>query len=169
MMDAPPPNPPSAPPQEEAEGPRVRAHPPTVMFAALVAGYLIRLYAGGSLPLPRALAEGLGGFLIILALAILMASTRVFNEAGETLRPDTPSKRLLTEGPYRFSRNPIYLAMMIFGAGFGVATSNVWIILTTALAGVILHFLAIRPEEAYLERKFGEAFADYRRRVRRWI
>lgn len=169
MIDAPTPNPQSGPPQAEEEGPRVRVHPPTVMFAALLAGYLIRLYAGGSMPLPRALAEGLGGFLIILALGILMAATRAFNEAGETLQPNTPSKRLLTEGPYRFSRNPIYLAMMIFGAGFGGATSNVWIILTTAFAGVILHFFAIRPEEAYLERKFGEAFADYRRRVRRWI
>ncbi|MBB5518781.1 methyltransferase family protein [Amphiplicatus metriothermophilus] len=169
MMDAPPPNLQNEPPREEDEGPKVRVHPPTVMFAALVAGFLVRLYAGGSLPLPRALAEGLGGFLIILALGILMAATRAFNEAGETLQPNTPSKRLLTEGPYRFSRNPVYLAMMIFGAGFGIATSNVWIVLTTALAGVILHFFAIKPEEAYLERRFGDAFAEYRRRVRRWI
>ncbi len=150
-------------------GPKVRVHPPSVMFIALVAGYLIRLFAGGRLPLPHVFAEGFGGLLILSSIAIVMSAVSAFNEAGETLRPETPSDHLLAKGPYRFSRNPIYLAMMLFGAGFGIATSNVWIILTTAVAGVVIHVFAILPEERYLSERFGEEYEAYRRRVRRWV
>lgn len=151
------------------DGPKVTLHPPTVMFVALVAGYAIRLFAGGRLPLPHAFAEGFGGLLILGAIAIIMSAVSSFAETGEALRPQTPSNHLFTKGPYKFSRNPIYLAMMIFGAGFGVATSNIWIILTTALAGLAIHFLVILREEEYLSERFGEEYAAYRRQVRRWV
>jgi protein-S-isoprenylcysteine O-methyltransferase Ste14 len=157
------------PENEEADRPAVSLHPPTILFIALVAGYVIRLFVGGRLPLPRAFAEGLGGLLIIVALGLLTAAMRVFVEHAQPLLPATPAKALFQKGPYKFTRNPIYLAMMLFGAGFGVATSNVWIIITTALAGVLFHFVVILPEEAYLERKFGGEYAAYKGRVRRWV
>jgi protein-S-isoprenylcysteine O-methyltransferase Ste14 len=156
-------------PQREADKPAVKLHPPTVLFIALVAGYAIRLFAGGRLPLPRAFAEGLGGLLIIVALGLLMAAIRIFVENAQPLAPATPAKGLFLKGPYKFTRNPIYLAMMIFGAGLGIATSNIWIIITTAIAGVIINFLVIEPEEKYLARKFGAEYAEYKTRVRRWI
>lgn len=151
------------------DGPKVRLHPPSLLLFALVAGYVIRLFAGGRLPLPHAFAEGAGGLLILIALAIVMTSVSAFAEGGETLRPETPSRQLFTKGPYRYSRNPIYLAMMLFGVGLGIATSNIWIILTTALAGLVIHFFVILKEEDYLQDRFGEDYAAYRRQVRRWI
>ncbi|OFX05903.1 MAG: hypothetical protein A3E78_05450 [Alphaproteobacteria bacterium RIFCSPHIGHO2_12_FULL_63_12] len=154
---------------EAADKPAVKLHPPTIIFLALVAGYVIRLFVGGRLPLPRAFAEGVGGLLIIVGLGLMMAATRIFIEHAQPLPPATPAKTLFLKGPYKFTRNPIYLAMMIFGAGFGVATSNVWIILTTALAGALIHFRVILLEEAYLQRKFGEEYAAYKAKVRRWI
>ncbi len=156
-------------PDEAADKPAVKLHPPTVLFAALVAGYAIRLFVGGRLPLPRAFAEGLGGLLIIVSLGIVIAAVSVFAEKGQGLKPATPASELFQKGVYKFSRNPIYLAMVLFGTGFGVATSNVWIIITTAIAGLIFHFLVIKPEEAYLARKFGDEYAAYRTRVRRWV
>ena len=154
--------------KEEEDKPAVSLHPPTVLFVALVSGYVIRLFVGGRLPLPRAFAEGLGGLLIIVSLGLLMAAMRVFVEHAQPLLPATPAKALFQKGPYKFTRNPIYLAMMFFGAGFGIATSNVWIIITTALAGVLFHFTVILPEEAYLERKFGAEYSEYKARVRSW-
>lgn len=151
------------------KGPKVRLHPPSLLLLALVAGYVIRLFAGGRLPLPHAFAEGLGGLVILIALAIVMTSVSAFAEAGETLRPETPSRQLFTKGPYRYSRNPIYFAMMLFGAGFGIATSNIWMILTTAIAGLAIHFFVILREEEYLQDRFGEEYEIYRRQVRRWI
>lgn len=151
------------------EGPKVRLHPPLLVFGALIAGYVLRLLVGGMLPLPRAFAEGLGGLLIIIGLGLVMAAVNEFNGQGERLRPQTPSRALLTKGVYKFSRNPIYLGMMVFGAGFGVATSNAWIIATTAIASAIIHVFVIRPEEAYLAAKFGAEYEEFRKRVRRWI
>jgi len=154
---------------DAADKPAVRLHPPTVLFFALVAGYAIRLFAGGRLPVPRAFAEGLGGLLIIIALGLVLSAVQIFAEQGQGLRPATPASALFQNGPYKFTRNPIYLAMVIFGTGFGVATSNVWIILTTVLAGLIFHFMVIMPEEEYLARKFGDDYSAYKARVRRWI
>ncbi len=156
-------------PDKSADKPAVKLHPPSVLFLALVSGYLIRLFAGGRLPLPRAFAEGLGGLLIIVSLGIVLSAVSIFAEKGQGLRPATPASDLFQKGVYKFSRNPIYLAMVLFGTGFGVATSNVWIIITTAIAGLTFHFLVIKPEEAYLARKFGEEYAAYRTRVRRWV
>ena len=156
-------------PKDEADKPAVKLHPPTVLFVALVAGYVIRLFVGGRLPLPRAFAEGLGGLLIIVALGLLMAAIRIFVEKAQPLLPATSAKELFLKGPYKFTRNPIYLAMMLFGVGFGVATSNVWIIITTAIAGLFFQFMVILPEEAYLERKFGEEYYAYKASVRRWL
>ncbi|MCB2113816.1 MAG: isoprenylcysteine carboxylmethyltransferase family protein [Parvularculaceae bacterium] len=149
--------------------PNVTLHPPTALFFALIAGYVIRLFAGGRLPAPRALSEGLGGLMIIVALGLVLSSVQIFAEKGQGLRPATPASQLFQKGPYKFSRNPIYLAMVVFGAGFGVATSNVWIIATTAILGAIFHFFVILPEERYLARRFGDEYAAYKARVRRWI
>ena len=155
--------------KEDGDKPAVTLHPPLTIFVALVAGYVIRLFVGGRLPLPRAFAEGLGGLLIILALGLLMAAMRVFVEHAQPLLPATPAKALFLKGPYKFTRNPIYLAMMLFGAGFGIATSNIWIIITTSLAGLLFHFLVILPEEAYLARRFGAEYAAYKGKVRWWV
>ena len=155
-------------PEDEADKPAVKLHPPTVLFLALVAGYVIRLFVGGRMPLPRAFAEGLGGLLIIVSLGLVLSAVSIFAEKGQGLRPATPASALFQKGVYKFSRNPIYLAMVLFGAGFGVATSNVWIIVTTAVAGPIFHFMVILPEEAYLARKFGDEYAAYKAKVRRW-
>ncbi|MGE0183197.1 MAG: isoprenylcysteine carboxylmethyltransferase family protein [Parvularculaceae bacterium] len=156
-------------PGETEDRPAVRLHPPTTLFFALIAGYVIRLFAGGRMPIPRAFAEGLGGLMIIIGIGLILSSVRIFAEKGQALKPATPASALFLQGPYKFSRNPIYLAMMIFGAGFGIATSNVWIIVTTAIVGVIFHFFVILPEERYLARRFGADYDAYKVRVRRWI
>lgn len=168
MVDEFAPDPMDAPSLKE-DKPAVTLHPPTVFFVALVSGYIIRLFAGGRMPVPRAFAEGLGGLFIIVSLALVLSAVSIFAEKGQGLRPATPASELFQKGVYKFSRNPIYLAMVLFGSGFGIATSNVWIIVTTAIAGLILHFLVIKPEEVYLSRKFGEEYTVYKGRVRRWI
>ena len=149
--------------------PDVGIHPPTLFFAALIVGYTIRVFVGGFLPLPGLIAEAVGGLMMLASLMAMVGGVSAFSEKAEELRPATPSKSLLTDGPYRYSRNPIYLGMVLFGAGFGLATENLWIILTTAAAGLIINFLVIPQEEAYLERRFGVDYREFKERVRRWV
>lgn len=149
--------------------PDVSIHPPTILFAALIIGFTIRVFIGGWLPFSRVFAEGFGGLIMLGGLGLAIASISAFAEAGETLRPATPSHQLFTGGAYKYSRNPIYLAMVLFGVGFGVATLNLWIILTTIGAGVIFNFFVIPGEEAYLKRRFGDEFTAYKAKVRRWV
>ena len=149
--------------------PNVSLHPPTIFFSALIIGFIIRAFAGGWLPLPDIAAEAAGGILIMGGLALAISAVSSFAEAGETLRPATPSNQLLTGGPFNYSRNPIYLAMVIFGVGFGIATENIWIVLTSILTGVIYNFLVIPAEEKYLHDRFGADYAEYKANVRRWL
>ncbi len=153
----------------EEDGPKVSIHPPTVFLTALVSGYVLRLLTGGYLPLPRGLAEGIGGAFLIGAVVLLLASMQTFVAGGETLTPATASQQLFTKGPYRYTRNPIYLGFLLFGIGFGFATSNVWVLLTTALSGGVLNYFVIQPEEKYLRRRFGDEYETYCKSVRRWV
>lgn len=155
--------------EEQEDKPNVSLHPPTVFCIALVLGYTIRLFAGGFLALPEALAEGLGLGLMIFALAMSLRAVMDFAESGEKLPPATASRQLFTDGAFRYSRNPIYLSMMLFGVGFGLATLNLWIMLTTIAAGVVFNYFVIPQEEAYLARRFGVEYDQYRGRVRRWL
>lgn len=154
---------------DQEDRPDVAIHPPTLFFAALIIGFIFRSFAGGRLPLPDLVAEGVGGIILIAALMLIVSAVSAFAEAGETLRPATPSNALLTDGAYKFTRNPMYLAMVMIGAGFGVATENLWIILASFIAGALINFLVIPHEEAYLERKFGGEYREFKEQVRRWL
>lgn len=150
--------------------PDVAIHPPTIIASALLLGFMLRIFLGGGLGfIPQAFAEGMGGVMLLASMVMMVASVSAFAEGGETLRPATPSDQLFTGGPYRYTRNPIYLAMMLFGAGFGVTTLNLWVIVTTLIAGVIFNFFVIPQEEEYLARRFGEEYGAYKRKVRRWV
>ncbi|MBI1392688.1 MAG: hypothetical protein GC152_08105 [Alphaproteobacteria bacterium] len=149
--------------------PKTFFHPPSLMMGAVAVGFAMRLVWGGFMPLPRAVGEGAGIVLALGGVSLLTQSIRFFLEHGETLRPDTPSTALLRAGPFARSRNPIYVAMALIGAGLGFATLNVFILATTAIAVALLHFFVILPEEAYLERRFGAEYVAYKTSVRRWI
>ncbi len=79
----------------------------------------------------------------------------------------TPS--LIVEGPYRFSRNPIYLAMTLGQIGLGLLLDNGWIVALSAASLIAVHFIAVRPEEAYLLDRFGEPYRRYLATVRRYL
>jgi len=78
-------------------------------------------------------------------------------------------RALVTGGPYRFSRNPIYLGFVLILAGFPLFSGTVWGAILVPVLILNLNNLVIQHEEAYLEKKFGEAYAGYRSRVRRWL
>ena len=93
---------------------------------------------------------------MLLAVAVLVSPL-----AGEARQART--------GPYRFSRNPIYLSMILLHLGAGVWTKSLWFFVLAVLSVALLAWGVISREERYLERKFGDAYLSYKSRVRRWI
>ncbi|GAB4527359.1 MAG: isoprenylcysteine carboxylmethyltransferase family protein [Parvularculaceae bacterium] len=164
---------------EQPDHANTSIHPPTVFIGAVFIGWLARMFSAlsfdkdslfaGKMPLPAEVADAIGGFLIVVGLGLFFWASFAFRRSGEQLPPDTPTHRIIQTGPYRFSRNPIYLAAALVGSGLAVATTNLWMLMMVGLAMVLIHFEVVLKEEAYLERKFGEAYANYKARVRRWI
>jgi protein-S-isoprenylcysteine O-methyltransferase Ste14 len=148
----------------------VRIFPPAIPALIILTGVgLNRLWPMG-LGLPASLRYWLGGLIVAGAvLGLGLWSVLLVRRSGQSENPWKPTTAIIERGPFSFSRNPMYLQMVIGCAGFAVLLNNGWILLLTPLCPLALYWLAIRPEEEYLERKFGEAYVAYKRRVRRWI
>jgi protein-S-isoprenylcysteine O-methyltransferase Ste14 len=128
-----------------------------------------------ALPLPLALPEaGLvlwatGGGLILLGMAIFAAAVRNFSRSATPVPSTRPVRTLVTTGIHGLSRNPIYVGMFLLYAGIGVAARSAWVLVLAAPLAVTMHYGVVAREEAYLERRFGDAYREYKARVRRWL
>lgn len=150
----------------------VRIPPPLVPVVTILAGigleWLLPTSWGVALPTPA--RYFVGGAVAIGAILVLgLRSVRLFGESGQSVNPYKPTPALEERGPFRFTRNPMYLQMVLVCIGVAIALANVWVALLTPACAWALQRLAIEPEEAYLEAKFGDAYLDYKSRVRRWI
>ena len=92
-----------------------------------------------------------------------------FRKTGQDPKPWMPSPELILQGPYKYSRNPIYLGMMVVTAGIGLAMGNGWVMLLALAALLLVHTLAVLPEEAYLAAKFDAPYLAYKEKVRRHL
>ncbi len=142
--------------------------PPFIYLGFLAIGLLAELAFPYPL-LPNTIQFPLGAAIIVASFAIIPAAFSRFRAAGATVDVRQPTTAIVTGGAYRFSRNPIYLAMTLLIAGIGIAVDGVWIIAMLAPTLVVMHYGVIAREERYLEAKFGEEYLKYKRSVRRWI
>jgi protein-S-isoprenylcysteine O-methyltransferase Ste14 len=146
-----------------------RAAPAPVIFVAvlLVGVLLSRVFPVSFLPRTVELIAGAACFLLpfILGFAALGAMRR----AKTSVIPSQPTTALLTEGPFRLTRNPMYLGMAVQYLGLALLFDALWAIVLFPLALVIVHVTVIQREERYLERTFGDTYRAYKARVRRWI
>ena len=147
---------------DPAPRPRPQALLSPVDGLALIVGVVIGI---GIFKVPALVAARFDDPLLILGLWPVV----LFRRSGQSEMPWTPTSSIVVRGPYRFTRNPMYLQMVLVCIGCAVLLVNLWILVFTPLVLLALYIYAIRPEEEYLERKFGDAYRHYRRRVRRWI
>lgn len=148
----------------------VRFPPPFLYAAAVLGGYVLNLW----MPLP--IVSGGSGALEILALvvcvaglALVAAAMQRFRHYGTSPVPIQPTTAIAKDGPYRFTRNPMYLGLLILSCGLALAMNAIWTLLLLAPAVVGMNVLVITREERYLERKFGAEYVEYKQRVRRWL
>lgn len=94
---------------------------------------------------------------------------RRFRRAGTPFDVRKPASALITEGPYRFSRNPSYVSLTLLYLGIGILLNNGWILILVAPVFLVMDLWVVRREERHLEAKFGEEFLRYKAAVRRWL
>jgi protein-S-isoprenylcysteine O-methyltransferase Ste14 len=156
-------------PKDAAE---VHVFPPAIPLGTILLGialnYLIPL---GDRFTPVNQARYWVGALFVVGaiLGLGWRSVRLLRGSGQSENPWKPTTEIIEQGPFRITRNPMYLQMVLVCVGVAIILWNVWILLLTPLCAWLLQRLVIAPEEAYLERKFGERYLAYKRRVRRWI
>ena len=156
----------SQPPERGAD---VRFPPPLVFLGFILLGVALR-YIIGPIPFPEGGWLRLIGIVVLLAGFILMLTALIdFRRTGQEPAPWTPSPELLEQGPYKWTRNPMYVGFTCIQIGVGLALGNIWISLMAPLALAVVHFIAVVPEERYLAEKFGSKYQDYRSRVRRYL
>jgi protein-S-isoprenylcysteine O-methyltransferase Ste14 len=157
-------------PNPDERGARVRFPPPLVFLGFILLGVALRyLVAPITCPVARGVSLSAGILILLAGLGIGLMARSHFVRTGQSPRPWTPSPELIFEGPYRFTRNPLYLGMTFIQFGLGLALNNVWITLFAAPALLAVHFIAVLPEEKYLTEKFGADYKAYLRKVRRYL
>ena len=110
-----------------------------------------------------------GTVFIVLAPALALSALRTMKAAGTNVHPSEPALTIVRDGPFRFTRNPMYLALCLLQIALGFFLND-WITLFFVVPlAVIFHYGVILREERYLTAKFGEPYLRYKREVRRWI
>lgn len=146
----------------------VIAPPPLIYGGALGAGLLAKALFPATF-LPRGAARALGITLTGAGLLLFISSFRALRRAETDVRPYKPTTSIVVEGPYRFTRNPIYLGLTLVYGGVTALANSPWNALLLPFVLVLMQRGVIQREERYLERVFGEEYLQYKARVRRWI
>ena len=143
--------------------------PPFAWAVAVLAGLALNWL----MPLPfvpaAAPAGWLGAMVFVLALALFSWAIVTITRAGSNVPTKLPTTTIVESGPYRFTRNPIYLGMFLGLIGLAIAFDNFWLLMMLVPFALVIRYGVVAREEAYLERKFGDVYRGYRSRVRRWL
>ena len=148
---------------------QVLIRPPLAWALAVIAGLVLDWLA--PLPfLPEDWPAGLvGAVVFVLALVLAIWAIDTMTRGGTNVPTNRPTTAIVDGGPYRFTRNPIYMGMFGGLIGLGIAFDNPWLLAMLMPFALVIRYGVVAREEAYLERMFGDAYRGYRRRVRRWL
>jgi len=154
--------------RNNADNPGVIAPPPLIYAGALAVGLLAnRRYR---IPfLPRRVARTLGPLLVVCGLAVGLLGSREMRRAETNLDPYKPATAIVTGGPFRFTRNPLYLSMVLIYLGISALANGLAPILLLSVVQRLMRTGVIEREERYLERKFGDEYVQYKVGTPRWI
>jgi len=153
---------------EDKDHASVKIHPPVLLLVHVLAAFL----SNWLMPFPFSLTKVLewtGYIFVIAGLGFAFSAVNRFAKKHTTLDPHGSVSEIVTSGPYRFSRNPIYLGFLCTLVGLPLALGNYWGIILSPVFVVSMYQLVIKHEEAYLEEKFKDVYTSYKSRVRRWL
>lgn len=152
----------------QADKVNVIAKPPAIYFVSILAGILLQIVWPFSI-VPFLWLRAAGLILIGLAVVVSIWGDQEFKRHETAVNPDQPPTFLVTTGPYRFSRNPMYVGLTLLQLGFALTFNSFWLVLTLVPTLLIMSRGVIDREEQFLATMFGQTYIDYRNRVRRWL
>jgi protein-S-isoprenylcysteine O-methyltransferase Ste14 len=147
----------------------VLVRPPLAWALAAVAGVVLNWFVPVPFVPPELPAVTIGIVVFGLALVLFVWAVTTMTRGGSNVPTSMPTKAIVEAGPYRFTRNPIYLGFMLSLLGLAVGLNSLWSLVTLVLFFVVIRYGVVAREEAYLERKFGAVYRGYTARVRRWL
>jgi protein-S-isoprenylcysteine O-methyltransferase Ste14 len=152
----------------------VIARPPLLFLAALLLGFAFDHVLTLPFPVPRSgpahwISAILASALILIGMAVFAAGIRNFSRAATPVQGTKPTRALVTTGMHGWSRNPIYLGMVLVYGGIGLTVRSPWILILMLPLALTLRYGVVAREEGYLERRFGDTYRAYKARVRRWL
>jgi protein-S-isoprenylcysteine O-methyltransferase Ste14 len=147
----------------------VVARPPLIFLAALLLGLALDRLLPFAVPDGDLVHRIIAGPLILVGLGLFAAGIRNFSRAATPVPTNEPTRTLVTTGIHGWTRNPIYLGMFLIYAGIGVAARSPWTLILMLPLAITIRYGVVAREEAYLERRFGDTYRDYKARVRRWL
>jgi len=150
-----------------ADNPGVIVWPPLLYGGALIVVLILR--AVWPMPIVAATTVWLGLAFVVIGLAIMATGRRTMTAAGTNVNPSRPATTIVSSGPFRFTRNPLYVGVTLIFGGLTLALDTWWGFIVLVPVLITMHFGVVLREERYLERKFGEPYRQYRSRVRRYF
>jgi len=144
------------------------AIPPLIYAAGLLLGLFIHFIYRIKF-LPQTISMWVGILLISVSIPIALSAVRALARAKTTFDVRKSTTAVVTDGTFRFSRNPMYLSLTLLYFGIASLINSLWIAIFVLPVIVVIQLGVIEPEERYLERKFGDEYLRYKSRVRRWI
>ena len=152
----------------DRKGAAVKFPPPLIFLGFILVSAIIDYFY--PLSFDTAMPSKMLGYgVIIVALLIVFIASRSFKKVKTNIEPWKPTSKIVSEGVFAYSRNPIYLAFALVPIGLGIILGSVWILLSFIPAVICTYFVAIKKEEQYLEQKFGSEYLDYKTKGRRWL
>ena len=153
----------------DPDAPRILILPPVLVGGTMVIGVLVHYWVWTVTPFPVLAARVVGFGLFVLAGCLAHWAQRSMRRAGTNIFPTQPALALVTDGPFRLTRNPLYIAAIGVYLGVSLWVDALVPLLLLLPMVVVLHRGIVIPEERYLEAKFGAAYSTYQGRVRRWL
>lgn len=154
--------------QSQTDHPGVIALPPLLFLGFLAGGVVLNLLR--PLPISASIATRIvGGVLVLAGLSLAIWGRKTMMRSGTNVNPRQPTTALVVTGPFRYMRNPIYVAMFLIYTGLALLINTAWMIVLIAVLFPLMHWGVVLREERYLERKFGETYSRYCAVTRRWI
>ena len=154
--------------ENDEKGAAVKFPPPLVFLIFLLAAYGVQHFW----PIGIGISSGfkyIGVGVIMLGVCIVILASLSFKRAKTNIEPWKPTTKIISTGIYAYSRNPIYVGFFLILIGIGIFLNSFWILISFIPSAVLIYYIAIKKEEVYLEKKFGEEYIHYKNKVRRWV